>query len=226
MGVLAIIRGGRDRRRAGGRQALNWRKASMGASDGSLNHSLLDPGGDFPIIISSRPQLAKEVRRVDIAVLLQEIPVAAAAEHQIGVKLAAELGAAFGEDARQIGDSLQFVAKGRDVVSGEDPVADASFLDDQEIIAADCCDEQGAGGRGYASFAEILHEIEKLARLMADSVEKREISGAVVGFIIPVPALVSGHAVIEESEKCVVPEHAGLGRPRGQALQEERRGRD
>ena len=49
---------------------------------------------------------------MDCAVGFKELPVAPAAKHQVGVEYAAQFGAGFGQDARQLHDASQFVAKG------------------------------------------------------------------------------------------------------------------
>ena len=66
----------------------------------------------------------------------EELPVAAATEHQVRVEFAAELGAGFGQDAWQVGDAGEFVAEGGQFVAGEPAPAGNAFLDGEKIIAA------------------------------------------------------------------------------------------
>lgn len=161
------------------------------------NFLFCNPGGEFLVVITGGPDLAQEVRRVDVSMVFEETAVAAAAEHQIRIEFAADFAAGLGEDAWQVGHAFQFVAEGRDVVAGEDLIAGRTFLHGPEMIAADGGDDQGRCGRGFAVLAEILDEIEKFAGFVADADKKRQVAGLIVGFEIVVAALVNGHTAIK-----------------------------
>ena len=166
-----------------------------------------DPAGELLVIISGGPDLAQEVGRVDIAVVFEEIEVTAAAVHQVRVEFAAEFGAGLGEDAREVGDVVERVAEGGQLVTGEGFVAFFAFLDGVEIIASDGGDEQGRGGRGILFVAEVLDEVEKLAGLVTDFFEQLEVRAGEPRVVIALAILVARGAGVEEVDKLFVPGH-------------------
>ena len=166
-----------------------------------------DPGGDFLVIVASGPNLAEKVSGVDVAVVFEEIHVAAAAEHDVRVEFATKFGPRFGEDAREIGDVIERIAKGRQLVVGESFVAFLTFLDGVEIIATHGGDEQGGGGRGALFVAKVFDEVEKLAGFVADFFKQVKILAREPGFVIAFAFLIARGEKIEEVEKSVVPSH-------------------
>lgn len=166
-----------------------------------------DPAGELLVIISGGPDLAEEVGRVDIAVIFEEIEVAAAAVHQVRVEFAAEFGAGLGEDAWEVGDVVERIAEGWKLVAGEFFFAFLAFLDRVEIIAAHSGDEQGRGERGILFVAEVLDEVEKLAGLISDIFEQLEVCGGEPCVVIALAILVAHRAGLEEVEKLFVPSH-------------------
>ncbi len=166
-----------------------------------------DPAGELLVIVSSGPDLAEEVGRVDIAVVFEEIEVTAAAVHQVWVEFAAEFGAGLGENAWEVGDVVERIAEGGESVSGEGFGAFLAVLDRVEIIAADGGDEQGRGGRRVLFVAEVLDEVEKLAGLVADLFEQLEVTTGEPRVVIALAILVARGAAVEEVEKLFVPSH-------------------
>ncbi len=165
------------------------------------------PSGDFLVIVASGPNLTEKVSGVDVAVIFEEIHVAAAAEHDVRVEFTTEFGPRFGEDARKVGDVIERIAKGREFVVGEGFVALLAFLDGMEIIAAHGCDEQGGGEGGALFVAEIFDEVEKLAGFVADFFKQLQILACEPVFVIAFAFLIACGASVEEVEKSVVPSH-------------------
>lgn len=166
-----------------------------------------DPVGEFLVIVAGGPNLAEEVGRVDIAVVFEEIEVAAAAVHDIRVEFAAKFGAGLGDDAWEVGDIVERVAKGREFVVGQAFVTFLAFLNGVKIIAADGGDEQGRGGRRVLFVAEVLDEVEKLTGLVADFFEELEVPTGEPCVEIPLTILVARGAGVEEAKKLFVPSH-------------------
>lgn len=166
-----------------------------------------DPIGDGLVVVVGGPDAAEEVGGVDVAVGGEELAVATAAVHQVGVEFAAEFGAGFGEDAWEVGDAVEFVAEGGDVVAGEKARGGGSFGVNDEIIAADGGYEQCGRGRWCTVLAEVFDEIEELAGFVSDGGEEGEVSVRIIGFEVAVSALIESGAVVEEVEEFFVPGH-------------------
>lgn len=116
--------------------------------------------------------MAQEIGGVDASVFREEIPVATAAIHHVGIELAAEFRTGFHEDARQIQQTSEFLAETWQFIPGDRNVADLSFLLDEEMIPAHGSHQQRGAWRRFALVHEILNEIEKLPFPATDAFEK------------------------------------------------------
>ena len=67
---------------------------------GGLGTDVLDDAG---VIVSGCPDVAEEIGWVDVAMITQELTVATAAIHDVGIELAFELGTSFGKNTGEVG---------------------------------------------------------------------------------------------------------------------------
>jgi len=171
--------------------------------------ALFHPIGNFLIIIPGSPYVTEEIGGFDISVFGKEIPVAAAAEHDIGIEFATEFATGFGKDTGKVGDFPEFFPESREIVTGDGFFTDDPALFDEEIVAACCCNQKG-GGWGWLAFIDVVFdEIEKLAGFVADAFDEAKFLWGVVRVVIEVARLIGVGAAGEEFHECIVPRHDG-----------------
>jgi len=141
------------------------------------------------------------------SVLPEELTVAAATEHKVRVKFAAELGAGLCQDPGKIGEIPKGISKAGKVLPGDFLFAESASLHDLQVVTANGSDEQGRAWRGVLFVHVILDKIKKLTRLVANLAEKLEIILVVVILKFGIATPVTFDTAVEQFNELFVPSH-------------------
>lgn len=110
----------------------------------------------------------------------EKLAIAPAAEHQIRIKLAPELGPGLGENTGQIGYFPEGLCKGGNILARDFQRTVFPGLDHQQVVAPDGSNEEGAGGAGVLLVDVVLNEVKELPGLAADSMQETQVLLAVI----------------------------------------------
>lgn len=129
--------------------------------------------------------------------------ISSATIHRVRMHLAPQLGASLGDQPWKPWNALHFGRFWRQFRWVDDLGAAHAPLNDLQVGAADASDEKRGGH--WQVCATILDEVIKLARLVADAVEKLEIVSRVIAVKVFVAAVKFRQAAIEEQGESFVP---------------------
>ncbi len=140
--------------------------------------------------------------------------VSAAAEHGVGVHLAAQFGPGFGNEAGEPDDAVHLGGLGRQLGGRDDSSALFALLNHVQVITPDGGDEERGleGGLFFACVAVIFNEVKKFTWPTADGVEKGEVLRAEPSLVLRFPRAVKGRAAIKEEAKISGPSGRAHGK--------------
>ncbi len=187
--------GGRGVRRCGGLRILGRLRIGRGSLDGVDNAA---------VILTGVPDQLEESGEGDVHAP-EEGAVSAAAVHQVGWHLTAQLEPSLRDEAREPVDPLDLGLFRREAVSGGDMAGGTAAEDLQEVVAADGGDSEGCFEVGFPDQLMVVDEVEQFLGGAADGGEEGGVVGWKQGLRGPAAGLPGRETAIPHFTKPEVP---------------------